>query len=173
MIELLQFLFESMSTSLSGVMRRLCLTADIPPEGRYRFRGVWVVRERTIGLGRDMRLMAGIEENLEGVGVVERFSCSLFEEEVAVLVEVGEQSTDAERSRLKNCLRGKRSFFEGALKDACSSCNGEAPWTSVEVGLALTGWADGGLGCGRGGLCQFGIWNLEKKGRAEGRGRGQ
>lgn len=69
-------------------------------------------------MGREMREveMAGSEENLEGVGVVERFCCSLFVVAVVVVaVDVGGQLIEAERLRLKY-FRGERMlFFEGVF----------------------------------------------------------
>jgi hypothetical protein len=98
-------------------------------------------------MGRDMFEveMAGREENLLGVGVVGRFCCSLVAVVVVVVVvavSVSSQPTEAERPRLKSLLklfllRGKRRFLAGALGEGFCSWSGEAPWTSVEVGLAL------------------------------------
>ena len=112
---------------------------------------MWDVERRT--MGRDMFEveMAGREENLlgVGVGVVGRFCCSVV---VGEVVAVLSQPTEADRPRLKNLLRlfllrGNRRFFEGVLGEECCSCSGEAPWTSVEVGLVFIA-CECGCGCG-------------------------
>lgn len=93
-------------------------------------------------MGRDIRdvEMEGREENLEGVGVVGRFWCSLLVVGV-VSVEEGGQPTEAERSRLKKCRGGNMRFFGGLVGDGWRSCSGEG-WTSVEVGLPLIVFGD-------------------------------
>jgi hypothetical protein len=176
MNELLHSFFESMSTSVSGVTRRTRLTADNSPGWRNRGRdaGMWWEMERRT-MGRDMFEveMAGREENLLGVGVVGRFCCSLVAVVVVVVVvavSVSSQPTEAERPRLKSLLklfllRGKRRFLAGALGEGFCSWSGEAPWTSVEVGLALIVCGEVVLGCVVGSVNKSG----ENRERAEGR----
>ena len=94
-------------------------------------------------IGREMRAveMAGSEENLEGVGVVERFCCSLLVFVVSVVVVVvvvaGGQPMESERLRLKY-FRGERMLFFVVVfvGEGSRSWSGEG-WTRVEVGLPL------------------------------------
>jgi len=133
-----------------------------------------VEMERT--MGREMRgvEMAGREENLEGVGVIERFWCSPSFVVAVVAVEVGGQLTDADRSRLKRWVNGDMMrFFDGVLMgDGCRSCSGEG-WTSVEVGLPLTVFGDVVLGCvwGEGPVSKCREKKERKKKKIEKKGR--